>query len=187
MSGLTIAMIGTRGVPAAYGGFETAVEEIGARLCERGHSVTVYCRRSSDEQRHEWRGMRLVHAPAIRIKQAETLSHTALSVAHLALDRARRPDVAFVFNAANAPFVPLLQSLRVPVAVHVDGLEWKRGKWGGAGRRYYQWAEAHAVRHADALIADARGISDYYRARYSAATCTASSGKRPSVFANRAS
>lgn len=167
---LRIAMIGTRGVPAAYGGFETAVEEIGARLAERGHDVTVYCRRTPDEQKSEWRGMHLVHAPALRIKQAETLSHSALSVAHIGLGRSPRPDVAFVFNAANAPFVPFLHLIKVPVAVHVDGLEWMRGKWKGAGRRYYRWAEAHAVRHADALIADAKGIADYYQDRFGAET-----------------
>ena len=167
---LSIAMIGTRGVPAAYGGFETAVEEIGARLAERGHRVTVYCRRTHGAQPSEWRGMRLVYAPALRLKAAETLSHSALSVLHLAVDRRRRPDAAFVFNAANAPFVPFLRSLRVPVAVHVDGLEWKRGKWRGAGRRYYRWAEAYSVRHADSLIADARGIADYYRSVHGAAT-----------------
>ena len=170
MSPMTIAMIGTRGVPAAYGGFETAVEEIGARLADRGHSVTVYCRRSAGDRLATWRGMRLVHAPALRLKAAETLSHSALSVAHLATDRSHRPDAAFVFNAANAPFVPFLRSLGVPVAVHVDGLEWKREKWSGSGRRYYLWAEKHSVRHADALIADARGIADYYRSTYASDT-----------------
>jgi glycosyltransferase involved in cell wall biosynthesis len=170
MAGLSIAMIGTRGVPAAYGGFETAVEEIGARLVERGHQVTVYCRRGRGARPSEWRGMRLVYAPALRIKAAETLSHSALSVMHLALDNRHRPDAAFVFNAANAPFVPFLRALRIPVAVHVDGLEWKREKWRGAGRRYYRWAESHAVRHADSLIADARGIADYYRSVHGAAT-----------------
>ena len=170
MTALAIAMIGTRGVPAAYGGFETAVEEIGARLAERGHAVTVYCRRGPGERLDEWRGMRLVHAPALRLKSAETLSHSAISVGHLALDRRHRPDAAFVFNAANAPFVPFLRSLGVPVAVHVDGLEWKRDKWKGAGRRYYRWAEGYSVRHADSLIADARGIADYYRSVHGAKT-----------------
>ena len=168
MARIRIAMIGTRGVPAAYGGFETAVEEIGSRLADRGHAVTVYCRRG--ERLAEWRGMRLVHAPALHLKQAETLSHSALSVAHIAMDRTHRPDAAFVFNAANAPFVPALQRLGIPVAVHVDGLEWMREKWSGAGRRYYRWAEGRAVRYADALIADAAGIADYYRTRYSAET-----------------
>ena len=139
-SPLRIAMIGTRGVPAAYGGFETAVEEIGSRLAARGHEVTVYCRRAADASRREYAGMHLVHLPALKLKTAETLSHTAFSVAH-AIAQRPRPDVAFVFNAANAPFVTLLRARGIPAAVHVDGLEWQREKWGGAGRAYYRWAE----------------------------------------------
>lgn len=166
---LHLAMIGTRGVPAAYGGFETAVEEIGSRLAGRGHDVTVYCRHAEDPSAHEYAGMHLVHLPFLRLKAAETLSHTALSVAHVAMHR-HHPDAAFVFNAANAPFVPLLHARGVPVAVHVDGLEWQRDKWHGAGRAYYRWAEQSAVRHADALIADAKGIADYYASEFGAAT-----------------
>ncbi|WP_419818329.1 DUF1972 domain-containing protein [Glaciibacter flavus] len=162
---LRIAMIGTRGVPAAYGGFETAVEEIGRRMVEQGHEVTVYCRRTDAAPRSEYLGMKLAYLPALRLKTAETLSHSALSVAH-AVTRARRADTAFVFNAANAPFVPALRARGIPVALHVDGLEWKRDKWGANGRRYYRWAEQQAVRHADALIADAQGISDYYRTEF---------------------
>ncbi len=75
-----------------------------------------------------------------------------------------------MFNAANAPFVPALRARRVPVAVHVDGLEWQRAKWGRGGRGYYRWAEAFSVRWADALIADAQGIADYYRDEFGATT-----------------
>ncbi len=160
--GLRIAMIGTRGVPAAYGGFETAIEEIGRRLVVRGHDVTVYCRTLGNgaPAPREYLGMNLVHLPAVRHKAVETLSHTALSVLHTTMHRL--PDAAFVFNAANAPFVPWLGMRRIPTAVHVDGLEWLRGKWGPAGKRYYRWAEEFCVRRADALIADAQGIVDYY-------------------------
>jgi glycosyltransferase involved in cell wall biosynthesis len=157
---MRIAMIGTRGVPARYGGFETAVEEIGRRLVEQGHEVTVYCR-GRDEGRRTYEGMRLVHLPSVRLKAAETLTHTALSVGH-ALLSPRRHDVAFVFNAANAVFLPVQRLRRVPTAVHVDGLEWQRSKWGRGGRHYYRMAESLAVRWADALIADARGIAEYY-------------------------
>ncbi len=157
---LRIAMIGTRGVPAAYGGFETAIEEIGQRLVARGHAVTVYCRSQDGSKPAEHLGMDLVHLPALRVKVAETLSHTGLSTVHAITHRA--PDAAFVFNAANAPFVPLLRARGIPTAVHVDGLEWKRDKWGGAGKRYYRAAESAAVRWSDALIADAQGIADYY-------------------------
>ena len=166
---LRIAMIGTRGVPAAYGGFETAVEEIGRRMVEQVHEVTVYCRRTDAAPRSEYLGMKLVHLPALRLKTAETLSHTGLSVAH-AVSRARKVDAAFVFNAANSPFVPALRARGIPVAVHVDGLEWKRGKWGPNGRRYYRWAEQTAVKNADALIADAQGIADYYRNEFGVPT-----------------
>ncbi|XHM10426.1 DUF1972 domain-containing protein [Leifsonia sp. T36S-04] len=167
---MRIAMLGTRGVPAAYGGFETAVEEIGARLAERGHEVTVYCRRGKGAAAvsREYRGMRLVVLPAIRTKSLETLSHTALSVNHVAFSK--KYDAAFVFNAANAPFLPVLRMRGTPVALHVDGLEWKRGKWGGRARAYYRWAEQTAIRTADALIADAQGIADYYTHQFGVAT-----------------
>jgi glycosyltransferase involved in cell wall biosynthesis len=155
-------------VPAAYGGFETAVEEIGQRLVAEGHEVTVYCRGSQDKPTSHL-GMRLVHLPAAHKKALETLSHTFLSVMHLLISR-RRYDVAFVFNAANAVFLPVLRLRRLPVAVHVDGLEWKRTKWGTWGRRYYRLAESLSVRWADALIADAQGISDYYTAEFGVAT-----------------
>lgn len=163
---LHVAMIGTRGVPAAYGGFETAVEEIGRRLAERGHRVVVYCREREGPSSHL--GMVRVWQPALKRKQLETLSHTGLSVAH-AVSHAR-PDVAFVFNAANSPFLPLLRARRIPTALHMDGLEWRRAKWGAGGRGYYRWAEQHGVRWADRLIADAPGIADYYTEEFGVET-----------------
>jgi glycosyltransferase involved in cell wall biosynthesis len=103
----------------------------------------------------------------LHLKHAETLSHTALSIAHAAIHPC---DVAIVFNAANAPLLPGLQLRGIPAAIHLDGLEWTRTKWKGAGSRYYQWAERLAVWRADALIADARGIQDYYQTRYGVQT-----------------
>lgn len=162
-----IAMIGTRGVPAAYGGFETAVEEVSRRLVGWGHRVSVYSRGSSLRLKSHL-GIDVVHLPAIPVKQLETLSHTGLSSLHAVVGRA--PDVAFVFNAANAPFLPLLRVRGIPTALHMDGLEWKRAKWGKRGQRYYRWAEEFGVRHADALIADAPGIADYYAHQFSVHT-----------------
>lgn len=166
---MRIAMLGTRGVPARYGGFETAIEEIGRRLVQRGHEVVVYCRETGGPAPDSYLGMELVHLPAAHRKSLETPSHTALSVSHLL--RSGRPcDAAIVFNAANAPFVPPLHARGIPVVVHVDGLEWQRDKWQGAGRRYYRVAESLAVRWADALIADAQGIADYYTDEFGAQT-----------------
>jgi glycosyltransferase involved in cell wall biosynthesis len=163
-------MVGTRGVPARYGGFETAVEEVGRRLAAAGHDVVVHRRAAENETVAPTThlGMRLVTLPAVRSRSLETLSHTAFAswwtVTH------RRPDVVFLFNSANSPLLPALRRRGVPVAVHVDGLEWQRAKWAGAGRRYYRLAEQLAVRWADALVADAMGITDYYRHEFAAST-----------------
>jgi glycosyltransferase involved in cell wall biosynthesis len=159
-----IALIGTRGVPARYGGFETAVEEVGRRLVDFGHEVVVYCREPGPA---EHLGMQRVEVRSVRHKMLETLSSTALATTHAVR---HRPDVVVLFNAANAPLLPVLRAARVPVVTHVDGLEWMRAKWSGAGRRYYRAAEALSVRWSDALIADAVGIADYYAAEFGAPT-----------------
>ena len=75
--------------------------------------------------------MRLVHLPAVRHRVLETLSHTAVTILHRSIPDA---DCAIVFNAGNAPLIPVLRAHGIPVATHVDGLEWRRAKWGGAGR-----------------------------------------------------
>lgn len=160
---MRIAMLGTRGVPASYGGFETAVEEIGKRLAARGHHVTVYCR-NPGQTRTEYLGMHLVNAPALRHRMAETLSHTAASSAHAIVKG--KPDVALLLNAGNAPLLKPLKLAGIPTAIHLDGIESKREKWRGAGARYYRWAEAASVRWGDVVIADAQGIADHVRREY---------------------
>lgn len=157
---MRIAFLGTRGVPAQYGGFETAAEEIGRRLVARGHEVVVYCRNPGQTLR-QYEGMNLVNLPALRVRAAETLSHTAFSTGHAIVRD--HPDVAFVFNAANAPFVPALKRAGIPVAIHVDGLEWQRAKWGRRASAYYRWAEARSADWGDVVIADAVGIADHMR------------------------
>jgi glycosyltransferase involved in cell wall biosynthesis len=168
---LRIAMIGRAGLPAACAGVETAVEEIGRRLVDRGHAVTLYCNgRGAAPGAPTNRihlGMRVVQLPTVAPAAVEAFTHTAMSVAHTV--SGTRPDAAFVFNPVNAPFVPLLRRFGIPTTVHVDGLEWERERWNGA-RGYNRWAEYRAARSADALIADAPGIADYYRAEYSVPT-----------------
>lgn len=167
---LRVAMLGTRGVPARYGGFETAVEEVGRRLAARGHEITVYCRNtpSVSPTLGVFQGMTLVHLPSARYRSLETITHTAVSVAH----EVWRGDfdAVLMFNAANSVFLPFHWVRHIPVAIHMDGLEWKRGKWGRLGRTYYRIAESLAVRWSDALIADAKGISDYYRDEFGTPT-----------------
>lgn len=168
---LRIALMGTRGVPARYGGFETALDEVGRRLAADGHDVTVFCRTGNSggsADPHFYEGMHLVHLPALRRRALETLSHTFLSA--LRMVPMRRFDAIVLCNAANAPVLPLMRVLRTPVAVHVDGLEWRRAKWGPVGQRFYRVSEALAVRWADALIADAQGLEQYYEDEFGART-----------------
>lgn len=165
---MRVALVGTRGVPARYGGFETAIEEIGWRLADRGHEVVVFSRvPAGAEKLDSYRGMQVVDLPALKKRSLETLSHTALSVLNRNLGGA---DAAIVFNAANSPLLPAIRARRIPVATHVDGLEWRRTKWGRTGQRYYRFAESLAVRYSDALIADAPGIADYYKVEFGAPT-----------------
>ncbi len=155
--------MGTRGVPASYGGFETAVEEIGKRLAARGYDVTVYCR-NPGQTLTEYEGMQLVNLPAVRHRMTETLSHTALSAARAIIKD--KPDVALVLNAGNAPLLTPLKAAGIPVAIHLDGLESKREKWRGAGARYYRWAEKVAVKQGNEVIADAQAIADHVKDSY---------------------
>jgi glycosyltransferase involved in cell wall biosynthesis len=160
---MRIAILGTRGVPATYGGFETAVEEIGKRLVTRGYEVTVYCRNPGQKQT-EYLGMHLVNLPAIKHRFTETLSHTTFSTAHAIIKD--HPDVVLLLNAGNAPLLRPLKLAKIPTAIHLDGLESKREKWRGAGAKYYKWAEDASVKQGQEVIADAQAIADHVKAGY---------------------
>ncbi|HEY3054964.1 MAG TPA: glycosyltransferase [Thermoanaerobaculia bacterium] len=157
---MRIAILGTRGVPPAYGGFETFAAELGTRLVQRGHEVTVYCRSQGPAA---WNGMHRIVLPAIRGKYFETISHTALS----ALDSWRRDfDVVLLCNAANAFTIPLLRAARMPVVINVDGIERRRRKWNILGRAVYLTGEAVSASFANRVVADANVIADYYREHF---------------------
>lgn len=161
---MRIAILGTRGVPASYGGFETFAEQLSTRLAARGHEVTVYCRSHYvSPRRLEYHGVRLEVLPTLRHKYTDTIVHTFLSALHA---MPKRFDVALVCNAANAPFTPFLRLAGTPVALNVDGLEHKRRKWGLLGRSYYMLAERLATWLPSEVVTDARVIQDYYSAHY---------------------
>lgn len=162
---MRLAMLGTRGVPASYSGFETCVEQVGKRLAARGHRVLVYGRAGHPGAANTpYLGMERKVLPAIRTKGLETLTHSALSTAH-ALTR-DHPDVALIFGVGNAVFARGLRLAHIPVAINVDGADWARRKWGGLGRRYLRWSEGVAARLADAVIADSNAVASYYAREY---------------------
>ncbi len=161
---MRIAILGTRGIPGAYGGFETFAEELSTRLVERGHQVTVYCRRGNapgNPRIH--RGVRLVQLPALRHKFTETLSHTLLSAMHAIF---RAYDIVYVCNSANSPICLIPWLRRQRTVINVDGLEWEREKWGRTAKRYYRWAARLAARLPIRVVTDAEVIQRYYRERF---------------------
>lgn len=153
---MKVALLGTRGIPARYGGFETAVEEIGAGLADLGHEVLVYCRSTEHVSGH-YRGMRRIVLPSVHGKALETITHSGMSTVHAL---GQRPDVAVVFNAANAPYVAMLRAAGIPTALHIDGHDARREKWRGAGARYYSLATRWGANVASRVIVDSRAIAD---------------------------
>ena len=159
------ALLGTRGIPANYGGFETFAEELSTRLVARGHRVTVYCR-----ERHgtpQYRGVDLVYLPTIRHKYFDTLAHSAVSTLHLLF---HRHDAILYCNAANAIFTILPRVMGMPVALNVDGIERNRKKWNRWARTWYLLSEWLSTRLPTRIVTDAEQIESYYQERYNASS-----------------
>jgi glycosyltransferase involved in cell wall biosynthesis len=159
-----VAIMGTRGIPANYGGFETFAERLALKLVGEGITTTVYGRSHYASAESPWRGVRLVTLPTIKSKYFDTVVHTLLSAIHLVVTRGPRDVV--LCNAANAPVLLLLRLFRRRVVLNVDGLEWRRSKWGIAGRAWYRLGEWLSVRLASVLVTDAYEVQTYYRVRH---------------------
>jgi glycosyltransferase involved in cell wall biosynthesis len=161
---LRIALLGTRGIPASYGGFETFAEQLSVRLAERGHEVTVYGRsnyiRTQDKT---YRGVRLVVLPNVMHKYLDTPVHTLLCTLHALF---RRYDVYFYCNSANAFSTLLPRIAGKKVVLNVDGMEWKRAKWNAFGKAVYRVSEYMATVIPQSVVTDARSVQEYYEARF---------------------
>jgi glycosyltransferase involved in cell wall biosynthesis len=156
---LRIAILGSRGYPSTYGGFETFVRRLAPWLVERGHEVTVYGRGSRHRSVSVVDGVRVVETRGVDRKAAGTPTHGFTA----AIDCLRhRPDVVLALNVANGPSLPLLRAARIPVVVNVDGLEWERGKWGPGGRAAFKLGARLSARFASALVADSREIRRFW-------------------------
>lgn len=161
---MRIAILGTRGVPASYGGFETCVEHLGARLVDRGHHVTVYCRSHHiTYQGDRYKGMRLIKFPTIPNKYLDTIVHTFVSSLHTLT---QPYDIGLYFNVGNSPVTWIPRLVGTKTILNVDGLDWKREKWPGWAKRYIQFAEYLATRLPHIYLTDSQVVQAYYRDRY---------------------
>jgi len=160
-----IGILGTRGIPARYGGFETLAEELSARLAARAHDVTVYTRtRYAEAGVRDWRGAKVRVLPTIPTKYLDTVAHGLVSGLDAAFERF---DAVLVCNAINAAscFLPRLSG-STRVVLNVDGLERHRRKWNAIGQLGYAISEKLSTIVPDAVVSDARVIRDYYRRTY---------------------
>ncbi|MGF1678248.1 MAG: WecB/TagA/CpsF family glycosyltransferase [Candidatus Methylacidiphilales bacterium] len=162
---VSVAFVGSRGVPACYSGFETVVEELGKRLVRRGYAVTVYNRRASyDQTFSEHEGMRIRWYPTVRSKSLETPVHTFLCL----MDTLWRGyDILYVCGVGNAPLTRFLSWVAgVKLMINVDGADYRRAKWGPVGRFWLKRSELEAVRVAHCVIADNLEIANRYETSY---------------------
>ena len=174
---LRIAMLGTRGVPASYSGFETCAEELGARLHLRGHEVTVYCRVPHVSYPGSvYRGLRLVKLPTIPSKHLDTIVHTLLSSLHACR---QRYDVALYFNVGVSPLTWMPRLVRQRVVLNVDGRDSKRKKWGSLARAYIRACERWAGRFPHRVVTDSRRVQRYYRERHGVTSTYIAYGAEP--------
>lgn len=163
-SGLSLAIIGSRGFPSTYGGYETLVRYLAPYIADQGHHVTVYCREPFNGQRVWYRdGVRCIASRGRESKQLSTLSFGATSIFDASL---RRFDAALVLNIANGYWMPLLNAAGVPFAVNTDGLEWKRAKWSRLGRGVFRAAAELSARFAPELVCDSRALGDIWKEEF---------------------
>ncbi len=158
----TVAILGHRGIPSGYGGFETFAEKITECLVRLDCAVTVYCRTHYFKNRPaEYKGARLVYLPSVAARSLDTLAHTFLSAWHVILKNTA--DVCIVVNVGNAPWAGLLKLFGKKVIFCVDGLDWERKKWGRLARWYLRACSVVAKWVAHEIVTDAESVHEYYR------------------------
>ena len=161
---MKIGILGTRGIPARYGGFETFADQLSRRLAAHGHEVTVYCRRPFTSPGDVVApGIRRVILPTISHKYFDTAFHTFLSAIHVSFTDA---EVVLCCNVANSPWVWIPRLFGKPTVLNVDGLDRKRRKWNFLGRGFLSLCEALATFTPSRVVTDARLIQEYYRRRF---------------------
>jgi len=160
---LRVAFIGGRGVISKYSGIESYYEEVGKRLVELGHDVTVYCRNHFTPPQAEHNGMRLVRLPTIRCKHLETLVHTSLSTAHALT---QKYDIVHYHALGSALFSFLPRLVRAKTLVTVQGLDWQRKKWGRAAAAVLRLGERASVRMPNGTMVVSKVLQRYFRETY---------------------
>jgi len=165
-----IAILGSRGIPASYGGFETSVEETSIRFVRKKYSVTVFCRKNYYKKRMtSYKNVKLVYLPSIKTKYLDTITHSFLSVIKSIIERY---DIIILYGIGNCILLPLYKLFSIPVISVVDGADWERKKWGKFARLYLRFNRNIAVKYSSFYVVDNELLSDDYSKKF----------KKPSVY-----
>lgn len=159
---VAVHIIGTVGIPALYGGFETLADQLTFFLKYKYH-FTVYCSRTTYPQGStNYNSSRLVYFP-LQANGIQSIPYDILSM----LDASRKADILLILGVSGCSFLPVFRLFfRKKIIVNIDGLEWKRAKWSGPAKSFLKFSEKMAVRHADVVVADSRVLVDYVRKEY---------------------
>ena len=161
---MKIGIVGTRGIPNRYGGFERFAEQISSTFADHGHQVTVYCRRAFTHPDDVYdKRVRRVIVPSLHQKHLDTWVSTFFAAVHVAFSD---NDVVLLCNVANSPFAYIPRLFGKPVVLNVDGLDRKREKWAGLGAQVLHFCEWMSSFSSSQLVTDAKAIHDYYLAKY---------------------
>jgi glycosyltransferase involved in cell wall biosynthesis len=160
---MKLAILGSRGIPAQYGGFETFAEELSVRLVKQGVEVTVYCEAGEGELPDMYKGVHLVHIPAPSLGPLTTILFDLLCLWH-----ARSMfDVVYMLGYGTSIFCFIPRLWGSTVWINMDGVEWARSKWNSLAKLWFKIMEAAAMWTPSRIIADAQGILDHLQSRHS--------------------
>ncbi len=161
---LKIAIIGSRGYPYVYSGYETLVKELAERLVNSGHHVRVYCHSSLFTKKPKFvNGIELIYTPSVETKFLSQFTNSFFSFFHVCFSK---NDIVFVVNSANGPFGILTKIFRKKTCINVDGLEWLRPKWKGLGSIYFSFASKFATIFFDSVITDSIAMKNIYQKKF---------------------
>jgi glycosyltransferase involved in cell wall biosynthesis len=161
---MIISILGSRGIPGNYGGFETCAEELATRFVKNGHEVIVYCCKPYSKNNHiSHNGVRRVIIPTVRRKGFEKLIFTFLSLLHVTFTKT---DIVLMLGVSASVFCFIPRLTGKKVVINVDGLEWRRDKWGRIASAYLRFSERAACLTTNHVVTDAICVQEYYRNAY---------------------
>lgn len=179
---LKIAIIGSRGYPYVYSGYETLVKALADKWQQENVELTVYCHAHLfKEKPRQVNGVKLVYIPTIASKILAQPLHSFLAFWHVVFSK---NQVVLVLNVSNGPFGIITRLFKKPTMMNVDGLEWLRPKWKGFGATYFKWAAKMSVRFNDVLITDADAMQAIYLKEFGAKSVVITYGAESSLGAN---